>query len=795
MSGRGHLPQSSYNNRTGGRPSWHTSKRNPQPPFKGGMPGDDRTEHGAPQVLTHRGSFKGRPRNDLGRRDDHGSKRPSPPPEMLKILTDCRRSSLRNDDTFMNHFLFTLGFALLDALADYLPRGSLDGNTIKFKRSLDLADANHADSPNCPWRGRGGAISNARGAIQSEGSMGEWECVLDPPLKLSYLWDSLLNQLKTPAGNGTNDDTETRLLPLLQWALIPVIRTNILISFEVIRYLIRNEILILAPCQDSPLQKDYFGYGRRGLDRKGDIDMKTEDLDAADMEGLLTPDLSTLIDVYQSMYTHSIARVASAKLQNLLKVDKWPKVSILKYRIENARLGDTEMEMDSRGYDGSISPVSNRPSIIEPVHSKKKQVQEIVVPSTQQVLPGAADAKTELENLLDGNTGGNQMQISTNEEKMGQDLRLLLAESSFRDTSRKRAFQSDGSKTRVSEICIHGTMDACLNYHSRQGMPWGCQKVHFKKIIASHTDEKLGDCSYLDTCRHMEACRYVHYEVEQDDIVREMGVEATTGVTDPMSEIESRLISRSEFNAHGVDENASHYIGYVSEGIEMRPAQWINCDITVFDWDKLIPKNLFKVLMLDPPWNIHMDLPYALLSDQKLLNMPIGNIQDNGVCFLWVTGRAMELGRECLSTWGYELVDELVWVKTNQLQRLVRTGRTGHWLNHCKEHCLIGVKGDISDYNLQLDTDVILAEVRETSRKPDEVYRIIERMSPGPYKLEIFGRQHNVRNNWLTLGNQLSETHIHIPEMAETYEQLRKDSPNLYARNTYQGRKSRIKNN
>jgi hypothetical protein len=39
----------------------------------------------------------------------------------------------------------------------------------------------------------------------------------------------------------------------------------------------------------------------------------------------------------------------------------------------------------------------------------------------------------------------------------------------------------------------------------------------------------------------------------------------------------------------------------------------------------------------------------------------------------------------------YERVDELIWVKTNQLQRIIRTGRTGHWLNHGKEHCLVSV--------------------------------------------------------------------------------------------------------
>ena len=51
--------------------------------------------------------------------------------------------------------------------------------------------------------------------------------------------------------------------------------------------------------------------------------------------------------------------------------------------------------------------------------------------------------------------------------------------------------------------------------------------------------------------------------------------------------------------------------------------------------------------------------------------------------------RAMELGRECLELWGYKRIDEIIWVKTNQLQRIIRTGRTGHWLNHGKEHCLV----------------------------------------------------------------------------------------------------------
>jgi len=145
-------------------------------------------------------------------------------------------------------------------------------------------------------------------------------------------------------------------------------------------------------------------------------------------------------------------------------------------------------------------------------------------------------------------------------------------------------------------------------------------------------------------------------------------------------------------------------------------------------------------------------------------NLRIDLLQKEGLIFLWVTGRAMELGRECLDIWGYERVEEIVWIKTNQLQRIIRTGRTGHWLNHSKEHCLVGIKGD-PKINRNVDCDVIVAKVRETSRKPDEIYGLIERMHPGGLKVELFARPHNRRPGWVSLGNQLPGICIYDEEI------------------------------
>ena len=128
--------------------------------------------------------------------------------------------------------------------------------------------------------------------------------------------------------------------------------------------------------------------------------------------------------------------------------------------------------------------------------------------------------------------------------------------------------------------------------------------------------------------------------------------------------------------------------------------------------------------MADPPWDIHMELPYGTMSDDEMRHLPVQKLQDEGLIFLWVTGRAMELGRECLKIWGYERVDEIIWVKTNQLQRIIRTGRTGHWLNHGKEHCLVGLKGKCIEFfqrvnfpflTLHLNQKLIKLSVKSTT--------------------------------------------------------------------------------
>ncbi|KZT26992.1 MT-A70-domain-containing protein [Neolentinus lepideus HHB14362 ss-1] len=409
----------------------------------------------------------------------------------------------------------------------------------------------------------------------------------------------------------------------------------------------------------------------------------------------------------------------------------------------------------------------------------------------------AGDTPEESDPQIVAKRTGSTLQNLSKEMK---EVYMILQKSTAKGRLLAERFQSVNGT--FEPICPHITKNDCAKARlatspdtSTSPLPTICDRVHFRALIRPHTDVSLGHCSYLNTCyseptyaqspsipplpsaqhasrppgymavslpsglgaggrgKEKAPCRYLHYEIDWDE-----------GDGSADAKTEGKVMKKPHKLGIG--------LGPLGKETEMLPPQWINCDLRRFDYSVL---GKFHVIYADPPWDIHMSLPYGTMTDDEMRSMPIPTLQDEGLLFLWVTGRAMEVGRECMRVWGYTRVDEVVWVKINQLQRVIRTGRTGHWLNHTKEHMLVGVKtvtdenGNLkfpSWVNRGLDTDVIVSEVRETSRKPDEVYGIIERMCPGGRKIEIFGRKHNTRPGWLTLGNQLGADQIHEEDLA-----------------------------
>ena len=60
------------------------------------------------------------------------------------------------------------------------------------------------------------------------------------------------------------------------------------------------------------------------------------------------------------------------------------------------------------------------------------------------------------------------------------------------------------------------------------------------------------------------------------------------------------------------------------ESTKLVPPQWVQCDLRNLKFDVL---GKFSVLMADPPWDIHMELPYGTMSDDEMRRLPVPELQ------------------------------------------------------------------------------------------------------------------------------------------------------------------------
>lgn len=188
----------------------------------------------------------------------------------------------------------------------------------------------------------------------------------------------------------------------------------------------------------------------------------------------------------------------------------------------------------------------------------------------------------------------------------------------------------------------------------------------------------------------------------------------------------------------------------------------INADVRNFDFACLGKSMSFDVIMMDPPWYLATNsctrgvhISYSSLNDLEILDLPLNLLQQSGFLFLWTINNKFTKAIEMMQNWGYEFIDEIVWVKSTVNRRLAKGH--GYLLQHAKESCLVGRKGQVGNggSSFGIGEDVIVTERRGQSQKPEEIYELIEKLVPSGKYLEIFGRRNNLRNGWVTVGNEL----------------------------------------
>jgi len=119
--------------------------------------------------------------------------------------------------------------------------------------------------------------------------------------------------------------------------------------------------------------------------------------------------------------------------------------------------------------------------------------------------------------------------------------------------------------------------------------------------------------------------------------------------------------------------------------------------------------------------------------------------------YLWVPNALLQEGLKVMEAWGFTYKSNLVWYKIRKDGGPDGRG-VGFYFRNVTELVLFGVRGSMRTLQPgRTQVNLFRARKREHSRKPDEIYKLIEACSPGPY-LELFARF--CHPGWAQWGNE-----------------------------------------
>jgi N6-adenosine-specific RNA methylase IME4 len=181
----------------------------------------------------------------------------------------------------------------------------------------------------------------------------------------------------------------------------------------------------------------------------------------------------------------------------------------------------------------------------------------------------------------------------------------------------------------------------------------------------------------------------------------------------------------------------------------------------------LRPEGGFGTVLADPPWRFqnrtgkvapeHRRLSrYDTMDWQEIAALPVADLMAaKSHCYLWVPNALIAEGLQVLKSWGFTYKTMIVWAKRRKDGGPDGRG-VGFYFRNVTEPVLFGVRGKLRTLPPgRSQVNMIESRKREHSRKPDELYSIIEACSPGPF-LEMFARYPRV--GWQAWGDEADET-------------------------------------
>lgn len=206
----------------------------------------------------------------------------------------------------------------------------------------------------------------------------------------------------------------------------------------------------------------------------------------------------------------------------------------------------------------------------------------------------------------------------------------------------------------------------------------------------------------------------------------------------------------------------------------------------------------YQLILADPPWKYNSrsnplktkfrggaEYHYPTMATKDICNLPVKDMAaDNAVLFMWATFPMFEDALKVIEAWGFDYKTiGFLWVKwepkgddllvyeardqyplfpidcsksTFPSDRSIFFG-TGFYTKSNTEACLIATRGQVLKPLKNDVSSVIVAPIREHSKKPYEAHRRIERMYPHIVsRVELFARES--RAGWDCWGNEVEST-------------------------------------
>lgn len=152
----------------------------------------------------------------------------------------------------------------------------------------------------------------------------------------------------------------------------------------------------------------------------------------------------------------------------------------------------------------------------------------------------------------------------------------------------------------------------------------------------------------------------------------------------------------------------------------------------------------YKTIVIDPPWDMkkidrdvrpnQVGFDYPTMTLDEIKSFPICDmVEEASHLYLWTTQKYLPHAFEVLKEWGFKYVFTMTWHKPGGFQPVGLP-------QYNSEFVVFGRRGGLEFIDTKAFPTCFNAPRREHSRKPDEFYDLVRRVSPGP-RIDVFSRE------------------------------------------------------